>query len=142
MVRTIGFITAATLAALVTGSAVAAEGAPASLTEAALVGNWVVNEGKCTDTNAEFLVFNKNGSVVSVRDGQTDAAGFWKLDNNKIFLNVLATPARLHEELKDVEGYYPFDITIATFGVTADGFQGVGILGEQVRYGKFARCKT
>lgn len=143
MVRTMGMIAAFAVAAMVSGGVGAAEGATAGvLTEASLVGNWVVNEGKCTDANAEFLVFSKNGSLVSMREGQADAVGFWKLDGSKIFLDVLAPPARLDEKLKDVKGLYSFGITIATYDVTPDTFQGVGILDDQVRYGRFARCKT
>ena len=143
MVRTTGVIAAVAVAATVSGSAGAAEGAAAAaLTEASLVGNWVVNDGKCTDANAEFLIFSKNGSVVSVHNNEADAVGFWKLDEGKIYLDVLAPPARLDEKLKDVEGLYSFGITIATYDVSPDAFRGVGILDDQVRYGKFTRCKT
>ena len=55
-------------------------------------------------------------------------------------MNVLAPPARFDEKLKDVEGYAQFDIIIATIDVAGDGFQGVGILGQQIRYGRFKRC--
>ena len=141
MVRTTGV--AAALLAIVNGSAGAAEGtASASLTDASLVGNWVVNEGKCIDANAEFLVFSKNGSVVSVHNGRADAVGFWRLDEDKIYLDVLAPPARLDEKLKDVKGLASFAITIATYDVGSDAFRGVGILEDQVRYGSFTRCKT
>jgi hypothetical protein len=114
----------------------------AALTADALVGNWVVNEGTCSDANAEFITFAKNGTVESARNGQVDAVGFWKLENDRIVLDVLAPPARFDEKLKDMAGYYAFDITIATFNVTADAFEGVGILAEQIRYGKFTRCRA
>ena len=71
-----------------------------------------------------------------------DAVGFWRLDNDRILLTVLAPPAPFDEKLKDVKGYYAFDIMIAAFNITADGYEGVGMLGEQVRYGKFTRCKA
>ncbi len=112
----------------------------APLTAAALVGNWVVNEGKCSDANAEFIRFAENGAVESTRNGAVDAVGFWKVENDRIVLNVLAPPSRFDEKLKDMAGYYAFDITIATFNVTADAFEGVGVLGEQIRYGRFSRC--
>ncbi len=110
------------------------------LTDAALVGTWVVDEGKCSDANAEFLGFSSNGAVQSTRNGGADAVGFWKLEGGKIHLTVLAPPARLDEKLKDVQGYYTFDITIAPYAVTPGSFQGVVILGEQIRYGRFTRC--
>jgi hypothetical protein len=100
----------------------------------------VVNGDKCSDANAEYIHFSKNGTVESTRNGDTDAVGFWKLDNSTILLSVLAPPSQFDEKLKGVAGYYAFDITIATYNVTADAFDGVGILAEQIRYGKFARC--
>ena len=124
------------------GAAAAQQPQPASLTDANLAGKWVVNLGKCSDANAEFITFGGNGAVESMRDGRADAVGFWRLDNDRILLTVLAPPGRFDEKLKDVKGYYAFDILIATFNVTADGFEGVGLLGEQVRYGKFTRCKA
>ena len=118
----------------------------ASLTNESLVGNWVVNEGKCTDANAEFLIFQKNGAVESMRDGKLDALGFWTLSDDNIGVDVLAPPSFFKErfkELKDASvGYQQFHITIAAFDIAADSFQGIGVLGEQVRRGKFARCKS
>ena len=118
----------------------------ASLTNETLVGKWVVNEGKCTDANAEFLIFQKNGAVESIRDGKLDALGFWTLSDDNIDVNVLAPPSFFKErfkELKDTSvGYQQFHITIAAFDIAADSFQGIGVLGEQVRRGKFARCKS
>ena len=118
----------------------------ASLTNETLVGNWVVNEGKCTDANAEFLIFQKNGAVESMRDGKLDALGFWTLSDDNIDVDVLAPPSFFKErfkELKDASvGYQQFHITIAAFDIAADSFQGIGVLGEQVRRGKFARCKS
>lgn len=142
MVRTTGLLVAGAVTAMLSASAGAADSATtAQLSGASLIGTWVVNDGTCTDTNAEFLAFSKNGSVVSMRDGQADAVGFWTLKDGKIYLDVLAPPSRLDEKLKDVKGVYAFGITIAPYNVTADAFQGVGILDDQIRYGRFTRCK-
>ena len=118
----------------------------ASLTNETLVGNWVVNEGKCTDANAEFLIFQKNGAVESMRDGKLDAVGFWTLSDDNIGMDVLAPPSFFKERFKELKdtpvGYQQFHITIATFDIAADRFQGIGVLAEQVRHAKFARCKS
>ncbi len=141
MVRPVRLIVAAAVAGIVgCGLLAAPQANAAALTEAALVGNWVVNEGACSDANAEFITFAKNGTVESARNGRVDAVGFWKLDDDRILLTVLAPPAVLDEKLKDIAGFYAFDITIATFNVAADAFEGVGVLSEQIRYGKFKRC--
>ncbi len=138
MIRAGGILVAAAFVGFTCAKAAALE---TSLTEASLIGKWVVNIGECSDANAEFITFLKSGAMESTRNGTADAVGFWRVENDRIYLNVLATPARLHEKLKDVSGYYPFDITVATFNVTADSFEGVGILDDQTRYGKFTRCK-
>ena len=70
-----------------------------------------------------------------------DHLGFWRLDSDKVYLSCSLRP-RFDEKLKDIKGYYAFDILIATFNVTADGFEGVGIFGDQIRYGKFTRCRA
>lgn len=134
------FIMLLALLAVVIGDARAA-----SLTNQSLVGNWVVNEGKCTDASAEFLIFRNNGAVESVRNGKLDALGFWTLSDDTISVDVLAPPSFFKdvEELKDTPvGYQQFHLTIAAFDVTTDGFQGIGLLGQQVRRGKFTRCKA
>jgi hypothetical protein len=144
MVRTPNVIAAVVFAALIGGGAGAADkaAAAAELNAEFLVGNWVVNDGKCGDVNAEFLNFSRNGSVVSTHNNEADAVGFWKIDGGKIYLDVLAPPSRLDEKLKDVKGLYVFGITIAPYDLTPEGFRGVGILDDQVRYGSFTRCKA
>ena len=86
------------------------------------------------------------GAVESMRDGKLDALGFWTLSDDNIGVDVLAPPSFFKErfkELKDASvGYQQFHITIAAFDIAADSFQGIGVLGEQVRRGKFARCKS
>ena len=81
-----------------------------------------------------------------MRDGKLDALGFWTLSDDNIDVDVLAPPSFFKErfkELKDASvGYQQFHITIAAFDIAADSFQGIGVLGEQVRRGKFARCKA
>lgn len=118
----------------------------ADLTNETLIGNWVVNEGKCTDSNSEFLRFQKNGAVESVRDGKLDAVGFWTLSDDNIGVDVLAPPSFFKERFKELRdaplGYQQFHITIATFDIAADRFQGIGVLAEQIRHAKFARCKS
>ena len=118
----------------------------ADLTNETLIGNWVVNDGKCTDANAEFLRFQKNGAVESMREGKLDALGFWTLSNDNIGVDVLAPPSFFKDRFKELKdatvSYQQFHITIAAFDIAADRFQGIGILGEQVRRGKFARCKS
>jgi hypothetical protein len=134
------------ITSLLASVAFAVNAGAASFTNETLVGKWVVNEGKCTDANAEFLTFQKNGAVESMRDGKLDALGFWTLSDDNISVDVLAPPSFFKErfkELKDVSvDYQQFHITIAAFDIAADSFQGIGVLGEQVRRGKFARCKS
>ena len=76
--------TSLVITSLFASLAFAVNAGAASLTNESLIGNWVVNEGKCTDANAEFLIFQKNGAVESMRDGKLDALGFWTLSDDNI----------------------------------------------------------
>ena len=73
-----GLIAAAAIAStMICGAATAQQAQPASLTDASLAGKWVVNLGKCSDGNAEFITFGGNGAVESMRDGLPSASGDW-----------------------------------------------------------------
>ena len=113
-----------------------------------LMGTWVLHGGECADDNAQFVDFRKNGAVEIMRDGKLEAAGFWKLEDEFADLHVIASPAFFQKDfeakgLKAMEGqFYAFRIRLLPLNAKADVFEGVGILGEQVRHAVFNRCKS
>ena len=112
-----------------------------ALTPESIVGAWVLNNGSCADANAEFVTFRGNGAVESSNGGMLQAAGFWRLADGLVKLNVIASPAFFEEKLKEMEGqFHAFEINLAPFNVKDSTFEAIGILGQEVRRATFTRC--
>ncbi|MCP5364780.1 MAG: hypothetical protein H6905_06105 [Hyphomicrobiales bacterium] len=106
-----------------------------------LLGKWVINNTTCSDPASEYLYFRDTGLVDSVEGGKAEAAGFWEIRDGLIVLNVIATPALFHKDLTHLEGqYFSYRINIVPFNISPDSFEGVGVIGEQVRRATFTRC--
>jgi hypothetical protein len=115
--------------------------AEAVLTPERIVGTWVLRGGSCTDDNAEFVTFRDNGAVESSDKGVLQAAGFWRLADDLVKLNVVAPPSFFDEKLKATEGQFGlFEISLAPFNIQDTAFDAVGILGQEVRRTRFTRC--
>ena len=111
------------------------------LTPELIVGTWVLKNGSCTDDRAEFVTFRGNGAVESSDKGMLQAAGFWRLADGPIKLNVIASPAFFDERLKEMEGqYHAFEINLTPFNIKDSTFEAMGVLGEQVQRATFTRC--
>ena len=111
------------------------------LTPELIVGTWVLKNGSCTDDKAEFVTFRGNGAVESSDKGMLQAAGFWRLADGPIKLNVIASPAFFDERLKEMEGqYHAFEINLTPFNIKDSTFEAMGVLGEQVQRATFTRC--
>lgn len=129
------------VAALLVFAAFEARAADAVLTAKHLVGTWVAHADTCSDDKAEFITFRQNGAVESSDKGALQAVGFWRIADDMVTLNVLASPAFFDETRKEADGgFYAFEISMAPFEVTQSTFEAIGVLGEQVRRAKFTRC--
>ncbi len=121
------------------------EARSAELNSSYLIGTWVLHGDECSGGDTERLTFRGNGAVEAVRAGKLEAAGFWALEDNRIQLDVITSPALFHEFHRDLSAmageYYSFRIRIAPFNVGADGFEAVGVLGEQLEQTSFGRCQ-
>ena len=51
-----------------------------------LHGDWVIGktEQKCGAADAEYFVFNKNGTFEAGRSNKAEAVGFWKIDGDVV----------------------------------------------------------
>jgi len=111
------------------------------LTPEGIVGTWVLSNGSCADAKAEFVTFRGNGAVESSNGGMLQAAGFWRLADGLIKLNVVASPAFFEEELKEMEGqFHAFEINLTPFNFKDTTFEAIGVLGQEVRRATFTRC--
>ncbi len=122
------------------------EARSAEVNSSYLIGTWVLHGDECSGGSTEKLTFRENGAVEAVRAGRLEAAGFWALKDDRIQLDVISPPAFFHEFHTDLSAmageYYSFRIRIVPFNVGTDGFEAVGVLGEQLEQTSFARCRS
>jgi hypothetical protein len=112
-----------------------------------LHGNWVIGtkEQKCGGPDAEYFVFNENGTFEAGRSKKAEAVGFWQIDSDIVFLVFIASGGffqDIHAELKAYENTFDyFDVKLIPFNVTDDRFEAVGVLGDETNKGIAIRCK-
>ena len=112
-----------------------------------LHGNWVIGmtEQKCGDPDAEYFVFNQNGTFEAGRSKKAEAVGFWQIDGDIVYLVFIASGGffqDIHAELKEYENRFDsFDVKLIPFNVKAKSFEAVGVLGDETNKGVAVRCK-
>jgi hypothetical protein len=112
-----------------------------------LHGNWVIGmtEQKCSEADAEYFVFNQNGTFEAGRSKKAEAVGFWQIDGDIVYLVFIASGGffqDIHAELKAYENRFDyFDVKLVPFNVTDDRFEAVGVLGDETNKGIAKRCK-
>ena len=112
-----------------------------------LNGNWVIGmtEQKCGAADAEYFVFNQNGTFEAGRSKKAEAVGFWQIDGDSVDLVFIASGAffqDIHAELKGYENTFDsFDVKLIPFNVEDNRFEAVGVLGDEVNKGIAIRCK-
>ena len=119
----------------------------ADMTPEYLHGNWVIGttEQKCGDAEAEYFVFNENGTFEAGRSKKAEAVGFWQIDGDSVYLVFIASGGffqDIHAELKKYENRFDyFDVKLIPFNVEDNRFEAVGVLGDEVNRGIAIRCK-
>ena len=112
-----------------------------------LHGNWVIGttEQKCGDPDAEYFVFNENGTFEAGRSNKAEAVGFWQMDGDIVNLVFIASGGffqDIHAELNAYENKFDyFDVKLIPFNITDTRFEAVGVLGDEVNKGIAMRCK-
>ena len=112
-----------------------------------LRGNWVIGttEQKCGDLDAEYFVFNQNGTFEAGRSKKAEAVGFWQIDGDIVYLVFIASGGffqDIHAELKAYENRFDhFDVKLVPFNVEDNRFEAVGVLGDETNKGVAIRCK-
>jgi hypothetical protein len=109
-----------------------------------IAGEWAIGEVACSDRDAERLHIDENGTVTSTTSGKVQAMGFWHLDAalGLVDLHLVASPSFFHDKLSNTKDTYGlYHILLFPLDVKADGFDGVGRLGDQTIKDSFTRCK-
>ena len=101
MLMRTGFI--AGMAAVMMSGAQAAE----EVTADYLVGKWAL-QGKpaCEISDAEFLVFDRDGGFRNYRRGRLQAAGLWHIGDDYLEFHVVSSAALINPELDEYVGYF------------------------------------
>ena len=112
-----------------------------------LRGNWVIGttEQKCGDPDAEYFVFNENGTFEAGRSKKAEAVGFWQIDGDIVYLVFIASGGffqDIHAELKAYENRFDyFDVKLVPYNIEDNRFEAVGVLGAETNKGIAIRCK-
>ena len=112
-----------------------------------LHGDWVIGktEQKCGEADAEYFVFNENGTFEAGRSKKAEAVGFWQIDGDIVYLVFIASGGffqDIHAELKEYENTFDyFDVKLIPFNVEGNRFEAVGVLGDETNKGIAKRCK-
>jgi hypothetical protein len=104
-----------------------------------------MTEQTCGAADAEYFVFNQNGTFEAGRSKKAEAVGFWQIDGDIVYLVFIASGGffqDIHAELKEYENTYDsFDVKLIPFNVEANRFEAVGVLGDETNKGVAIRCK-
>ncbi len=140
-------LTCATIAALLMAFAVP-HAHSADLSPKYLQGRWVIDAKNCSSSEDEYMLFRENGTFEDARDGKAEIVGFWQISGNlksAVLLHVVTSPAFFHDimpALKQHQGTFDyFKATIFAFNLGQDSFEGLGILGAQLKRMAAVRCK-
>jgi len=112
-----------------------------------LHGYWAIGttDQKCGDPDAEYFVFNQNGTFEAGRSKNAEAVGFWQIDGDIVYLVFIASGGffqDIHAEFKAYENRFDyFDVKLIPFNVKAKRFEAVGVLGDETNIGVAIRCK-
>ena len=112
-----------------------------------LHGHWVIGktEQKCGAADAEYFVFNENGTFEAGRSNKAEAVGFWQIDGDIVYLVLIASGGffqDIHAELKEYDNRFDyFDVKLIPFNVEGNRFEAVGVLGDETNKGIAIRCK-
>jgi hypothetical protein len=118
----------------------------AEMTINQLQGKWAIGtvEQDCSDSSAEFFMFENDGTFKSTRNTTVEAAGFYKVDKGFVYLNFISSIGFFSDISAVLEGYKdtytPFSVTLLPFNVSEDRFEAFGLLENQINKGIAVKC--
>ena len=111
-----------------------------------LKGTWALDSKKqCNKADKEYFIFRANGTFENGSTGKPESTGFWHIDNYIVQLHMVTSPgfyANVNEQLKEFQGKFIYvPARLVTTDVQPDRFDGVGVLGQEIKKATFFRCK-
>ena len=128
---------------LAVGMAAGAPAGAATLSADYLAGKWTTGSKEaCTKVEHERTVFRQDGTFATEHNGKAVAVGFWQIDDDRLDMHILASPASLgpplQEHLDGGYGYVP--VTALLFDVADDSFRMVQSIGGALQGLNVFRC--
>jgi hypothetical protein len=115
------------------------------LSEEYVQGRWAINAQDCSSSNSEYIEIYRNGTYLSTRSGKAEVVGFWQLHGDILELHLLTSPAfyqDLYQSLAEFKGQFEyFQGKMAVFNNRKDGFEAIGVIGDQMKRATAVRCK-
>jgi hypothetical protein len=110
-----------------------------------LLGRWAIDAQDCSSSDAEYMVFQTNGTFEISRRGITEVVGFWDLKGDYLNLHMVTSPAHfqdIHEQLKRFEGVYSyFHSKVILINAQKNGFQAAGVIGNELKKATAVKCQ-
>jgi hypothetical protein len=110
-----------------------------------LYGRWAIDAQNCNSPDSEYMEFRKNGTFENTRTGKTEIVGFWGLNDEKLNLHMVTSPAffdDLHPDLQEFEGIYSyFQGRVVIFNTQKKSFEAFGVIGNEMQRTTAARCQ-
>ena len=129
--------------AMMAGMAWSTGAMAAELTQAYLDGRWTTGVVEnCTRPEHEQTVFRANGTFATEHNGRALAVGFWRIEDDRIDMQILTTEASLPQNLQDhLPGeYHALAVRGLVFDVTDNAFRLVQDIQGELRGVNMVRC--
>jgi hypothetical protein len=109
-----------------------------------LSGRWAIDAEDCSSPTSEVIEFNQNGTFVGARNGIAEIVGFWVLNEDKIALHMVTSPASfqdLNKDLAHFDGIYSyFEGRMLIFNNQEKSFEAYGVIGKEIKRASAVRC--
>jgi hypothetical protein len=115
----------------------------ATLSPDYLEGRWTTGPVEnCTRAEHEQTVFRDDGTFATEHGGLALAVGFWRVEDDKIELQILTTEASLPQSLQDAlpGDYHALQVKGLVFDVTDNAFRMVQSIAGDLRGVDMIRC--
>jgi hypothetical protein len=125
------------------GLAAAQTAAAATLSPEYLAGRWTTGPVEnCTRAEHEQTVFRDDGTFATEHGGLALAVGFWRVEDDRIELQILTTEASLPQSLQDAlpGAYHALQVKGLVFDVTDNAFRMVQSIAGELRGVDMIRC--
>jgi hypothetical protein len=142
MLKLVGFLAGPVLA-VVLGSAAWAQQAPVleEIPDGYLSGSWGIGNPEACAATSEVIAFDANGSFGATQGGQPTAQGFWQLDDDRLDLHMVSSPAFFGDHLQPFAGQYGYYHAQALlFDIQEQAFRMVAYMDGQLRGANLVRC--